>query len=164
MVELIKPSWREIASYSKQLCKRIKKEYKPEILVGISRGGLVPVRLFSDYLDNYNVGIIRVVFYKGINEREKEPKIEQPLTIEIKNKKVLLVDDVADTGQSLKVAIEYIKSLEPKEVKVACLYYKPNSVFKPEYYAETTSAWIDYPWEHEETKKKLKQMKKSEEN
>jgi hypoxanthine phosphoribosyltransferase len=159
MVELIRPSWREIASYSKQLCKRIKKEYRPEVLIGISRGGLVPVRLFSDYLDNHTVGIIRVVFYKGINEREKEPKIEQPLSLDIRDKRVLLVDDVADTGHSLKVAIEYIKSLGPKEVKVACIHYKPNSIFKPEYYAEETDKWIDYPWEHEETKKKLKALR-----
>ncbi len=159
-MELIKPSWREIAKLSKQLCKKIKKEYTPDILIGISRGGLVPVRLFSDYLHNQNVGIIRVIFYKGINETEKEPKIEQPLTLDIRDKKVLIVDDVADTGKSLKVTIEYIKTLGPKEIKVACLHCKPNSVFRPDYFEKETSAWIDYPWEHEETKKKIKSMGK----
>ena len=153
MVEFLHISWEENEIICKKLAKRIK-EYEPEVLVGISRGGLVPVRLFSDYLNNHNVGIMRIEFYTGINKTSKAPKITQPLSINVKGKKVLLVDDVSDTGKSLKAATEYVKGLGAKEVRSVTLHFKPKSILKPDYYDGESDAWIIYPWEKKETKRK----------
>ncbi len=160
-MKFLKPTWTEISEMCETLASKVK-EYKPDILVGISRGGLVPVRLLSDILDNRNVAIMKIEFYTGIGERAKEPKVTQPLTIDITGKRVLIVDDVADTGHSLMVASEYVKSKGASECRIATLHFKPTSAFKPDYYLASTDAWIIYPWEIHEMERELKKKKKTE--
>jgi hypoxanthine phosphoribosyltransferase len=147
-----------------QLCEKLAertKKYEPEILVGISRGGLVPVRLLSDLLGVKEVAIIRIEFYKSMKETHGYPKITQGLQNEVKGKRVLLVDDVSDSGRSLLVAKEYLHLKGAAEVKVATLHYKPHSHFKPNYYLEETSQWIAYPWETHEIERELKELERT---
>ncbi len=153
-VRLIKPGWGRITRMCEALAKKVR-PYKPDVLVGISRGGLVPVRLLSDMLDNRNVAVMRIEFYTGIGKTGKSPKITQPLTVDLKGKRVLIVDDVADTGHSLLVAADYVKKLGAKESRMATLHFKPASEFKPDFFLESTDAWIVYPWEVHEAEREL---------
>lgn len=153
MVEFLEPSWDEIEEMCRELCKKIKKEFEPEIIIAIIRGGMIPGRLFSDYLGNNNVATVKTEHYIGIGKTMKKPVITQPLTVDIKGKKVLLVDDVSDSGKSLKEVVKYLKEKNPEEIKVATLHYKPGSVYKPNYFIGTTDKWIIYPWEKEEMRK-----------
>lgn len=153
MVKVIRPSWKEIERLCKKLSKKIKKEFSPDVIIGITRGGLVPLRLFSDYLDNHNITTIRIEYYTGIGKTRKKPKITQSLNVNIKGKKVLLVDDVSDKGQSLKEGVKYLRKFKPSRLKVVTLHYKPGSVYKPDYFEGKTSAWIVYPWEKKEFEK-----------
>ncbi len=154
-MEFVKPGWTKIARMCRALAEKAR-PYKADWLVGISRGGLVPVRLLSDRLDISNVSIVRIEFYKTIGETRDFPRVTQPLQVDVKGKRVLLVDDVADTGRSLAVAKEHVKRAGAKEVKIAALHYKPKSMVRPDFYISTTEAWIIYPWEVEETKRELK--------
>jgi hypothetical protein len=147
-------SWGKIDDLCQKLSEKISKNYSPDIIIGIIRGGLVPARLISDLMHNKNIATMRVESYFGIGKR-KEPKITQKLTVEIKNKSILLVDDVSDSGYSMKEAVKYLKKLHPSTIKTATLHYKPQSIFKPDYYIEETDKWIIYPWEINETKKRL---------
>ncbi|MFQ6053044.1 MAG: phosphoribosyltransferase, partial [Candidatus Bathyarchaeia archaeon] len=65
--------------------------------------------------------------------------------------RALVVDDVSDTGESLKVARRHVLSRGASEVRVATLHVKPWSRFRPDFYAEEVDAWIVYPWEPRET-------------
>lgn len=125
--------------------------YFPDILVAIARGGWVVARLLSDFLGVEEVASVRVEFYEGINKRKGEARITQPVSASVEEKKVLLVDDVADTGESLRVARSHLYAEGAVEVKVATLHKKPWSKVTPDYYAEETDAWIIYPWELRET-------------
>ncbi len=138
----------------KKLSERIK-GYTPHVLIGISRGGLVPVRLLSDMLGNRNVGIIRVELYKEMGIAKDSPKITQAITADVKGKRVLLVDDVADSGKSLAAAKKYIKSLGADEIKIATFHCKPKSMVKPDYFIKMVSGWIVYPWEINEVKTEM---------
>ncbi len=60
---------------------------------------------------------------------------------------VLLFDDVADTGQSFKFTQKHLLKSQVRSITTASLFYKPHSVFKPDYYGFTTSAWIIFPYE-----------------
>ncbi|MEM4367090.1 MAG: phosphoribosyltransferase [Candidatus Anstonellales archaeon] len=146
-------TWSSVEKSCAKLGDMIKKDFEPDVLVGISRGGLVPVRLLSDKLGNSNIGIMRVVFYKGAGKTIGFPKIVQPLNIDVKGKKVLVVDDIVDTGMSMQVAIDHIKRRGAKEIRVAVIDYKQSSSIKPHYYANKASKWIVYPWMKEETKR-----------
>jgi len=153
-MDLLRISWDVAVEYCEQLARKI--DFKPDVIVGISRGGLVPARILSDMLDNKNLAILGIIFYKKVGERTESPQITQDLTKDIKGKKVLVVDDVSDTGKSLIVAKDYITNKGASEIKVATLHYKPHSKLKPDYYIRTTDAWIVYPWERHEVERELK--------
>ncbi len=130
------------------LALQIKRDdYKPEVIVGVSRGGWPPARVMSDLLQNPNLANLRVEFYKDIGVRNKKPRITQPVTMEVVERRVLVVDDVSDTGYSLRVVANHLRRKPVKELRVCTIYMKPKSVFRPDYYARTTKKWIIFPWE-----------------
>jgi uncharacterized protein len=130
------------------LAQRIRRDrYKPEIIVGVSRGGWPPARVMSDLLQNPNLANMRVEFYKDIGVRNKKPRITQPVTMEVTGKRVLVVDDVSDTGHSLRVVVDHLRRKPVKELRVSTIYMKPQSIFRPEYFSRTTRKWIIFPWE-----------------
>lgn len=142
------PGWDHIYEMLVLLAKRIKTaEFNPEVIVGVSRGGWPPARIMSDLLENSHVANMKVEFYKDIGVRSRRPRITQPVTAEVKGKTVLVVDDVADTGHSLKVVAEHLQRRGAKDLRVCTIYMKPQSIFRPDFYAKTTRKWIIFPWE-----------------
>ncbi|RLG19701.1 phosphoribosyltransferase [Candidatus Micrarchaeota archaeon] len=155
-MKLLKLTWPEVQNMCEQLAVLIKNSgFEPDVIVGIARGGWVPARILSDFLDHEQIASMRVEFYTKPGETKKKPKITQKVSTAIKGKRVLLVDDVSDSGNSLKLARESLKGA--KEVRTATLHFKPGSIFKPDYYIGETSDWIVYPWEAKETERKLKE-------
>jgi hypothetical protein len=73
--------------------------------------------------------------------------VTQPISEEISHKRVLVVDDVADTGESLLVALEHVRERGAGEIRTVTLYHKPHSKFRPDFFSQTTSHWIIFPWE-----------------
>jgi hypoxanthine phosphoribosyltransferase len=130
-------------------------EFKPDIIVGVSRGGWPPARVLSDLLGNSNVADVRVEFYVGVAETKGEPTLTQPVSVPVAGKKVLVVDEVADTGKSLKLVKEHIMAEDAAEVRIATVYHKPWSIIKPDYYEKETCCWIVFPWERKETVRKI---------
>ena len=144
-------TYDDIWSLTNKLAKKIRKEkLEPDILLGITRGGLVVTRILSDIMNNFNVVIIGVGFYKGLNETEKEPILTQELTMDLSGQEVLLIDDVSDTGRSFEFVVKYLQKMKLQTLKTAALHFKPHSIFKPDYFITETSKWIVYPWEYME--------------
>ncbi len=142
------PSWDQVYDMVIQLAKEVKaSSFKPEVIVGVSRGGWPPARIMSDLLENDNLANMKVVFYKDIGVRNRKPVITQPVTSAVKGKKVLVVDDVSDSGHSLRVVSSHLREKGARGVKFCTLYLKPQSVFVPDYYARQTRKWIIFPWE-----------------
>ena len=146
-------TWDDTISMSMRLGKKILESgFNPDYLIGIARGGLVPLRILSDLFKNTNVLIVTVKLYKDIGERGEKVTFVQKVDINLEGKKILLVDDVADTGLTIKAVAEYIKeNKKAGELKIATLHYKPWSVIKPDYYIEEVTEWIVYPWEYIES-------------
>jgi len=158
------PTWDQIYDMLLNMAEKIRKSrFKPDIIVGISRGGWPPARVLSDLLDNPNLANVRAEFYLGVAETKGEPTLTQPVSIPVANKKVLMVDEVADTGKSLKLTKGHILEKGAAQVKIATVYYKPWSIIKPDYYEKETTRWIVFPWEIKETIRKiLKKCKEKE--
>jgi hypothetical protein len=123
------------------------REYKPDVIVGISRGGLIPAVRLSHILGDVEFKVIDVKFYKDIGERGEKPVITIPLHGDLEGKKVVIVDDVSDTGKTLQVVIEEVKNRGAKDIKVACLAMKPWTSVVPDFYVFRTDKWIVFPWE-----------------
>jgi len=156
-LKFIAPSWDEILSKSIRLAEKIRKGEKNQFdcIVGISRGGLALTRIMSDLLDVQDVMITKCEYYTDIGEKSKKPVITQKIQGSIVGKKVLVVDDVADSGESLIVIREYLLSKRPAEAKIATIFIKPWCKLIPDYYTAKTDAWIIFPWEYYEAIKSL---------
>jgi hypothetical protein len=151
-MEYLRLSWDDIQNQCKILAKKIReKKISFDIIVGIARGGWVPARIMSDILDNDEIYTMRVKFYKSVGETAEKPLILHPTQFDVTGKKVLLVDDIADTGGSLIVAIEHLKERGAGKIFVTTLVKKPSSKFVPDLYVEETRAWVIFPWEVHET-------------
>ncbi len=137
--------------YARRLADSVRDSgFEPDTIVAILRGGVVIARLLSDFLNVRDIRSIRVVHYEALEKKEGAEVVE-PLPTRLDGKKVLLVDDVADTGDSLIVAKRHLEEKGASEVRVATMHYKPWSKFKPDYYSEETDAWVIYFWEYAET-------------
>ncbi|MBO3769109.1 MAG: phosphoribosyltransferase [Thermoproteota archaeon] len=149
-------SWENFYQLTLELVDKVLKSgYNPDVIVGISRGGLVPLRIFSDEFEDVEIGVIRVVFYEDVKKTGSEPKIIQDVNVNVAGRRVLIVDDVADTGRSLETVRNHIQSKGALSVKIATVYYKPWSILKPDYYVKKTEKWIIFPHEIGETIRKL---------
>jgi hypoxanthine phosphoribosyltransferase len=156
-MDILRISWEATVEYVEQLAGKV--DFAPDMIVGLSRGGLVPARIMSDVLGVDDVGIVGMRFYKGMSRAGEFPVITQELTSDLSGKRILLVDDVADSGRSLMVAKDYLRRKGAAAIKVATIHYKPNSQFKPDYFVMTTSSWIAYPWEIHEIDRELQKLK-----
>ncbi|MBD3397942.1 phosphoribosyltransferase [Candidatus Micrarchaeota archaeon] len=150
-MEYLPFSWENTEKSIRSISEKISASgFRPDILIGISRGGLVPSRLLSDYLNVPLLYTIRISFYTSIGERKEKPEVTQPLHVEIKGKNVLVVDDVSDSGKSLSLAKQYLAPMAPASIKTAAIHFKPGSIFKPDFFDSTTESWVVYPWEKDE--------------
>lgn len=146
------PTWEQIYESLLNLAERVRKaNFKPDVIVGVSRGGWPPARIMSDLLENPELANVKAEFYLGVAKTKGEPVITQPVSTSVKGKKVLVVDEVADTGKSLRLVQFHLRELGATEVKILTIYYKPWSVVVPDWYGKETSRWIIFPWERKET-------------
>lgn len=150
------PTWKKIYDMLLSQAKKIRQSgFKPDVIVGITRGGWIPARVLSDLLETPDLATVRVEFYLGVAETKNEPVLTQGVSAVVTGKKALIVDDVADTGKSLKLAREHVLQQGATEVRIATVYRKPWSVIKPDYYETETSCWVVFPWETKETIRKI---------
>ncbi len=142
-------SWNRVVRDTKKLSESIKNSgYEPDIVVAIGRGGYVPARILCDYLLIRDLASIKVEHW-GIAATETEKAvIKFPLCADIKDKRVLLADDITDTGDTLRVSLEYLKTFEPEDIKTAVLIHKTCSAIIPDYFVSkiTKWRWVIFPW------------------
>jgi hypoxanthine phosphoribosyltransferase len=157
-IEFEAPTWSQIYRMLLQIADKIRMDnFKPDVIVGVSRGGWPPARVLSDLLENPNVANVKAEFYVGVAETKGEPTLTQPVSVNVSGKKVLVVDEIADTGKSLQLIREHLKARGASEVRIATIYLKPWSIVKPDYYAKETNRWVVFPWEVKETVRKIVQ-------
>lgn len=150
------PSWIQIHHMLQHQARIILQSgFQPDIVLGVCRGGWIPARILSDLLGNPNLANIKAECYKFIGEATDQPVITQCLSAEVRSKTVLIVDEVADSGRTLKLVADHVKERGAREVKTATLYYKPGSILKPDYFEKKTSFWIVFPWDTREAVKTI---------
>lgn len=139
-------TWSDIESLVEKLSEKISKKFSPDVIVGILRGGMIIANLLSDFLNVPEVYAIGCKSYLGVEEKGSVT-IYQHLPVRLDGKLVLLVDDVADSGDTMRYVTQYLEELNPKKVMTATLHIKPHTTFFPDFYVDVINAWIVYPWE-----------------
>lgn len=165
----IKVSYRRIHELVGEVChKVIEDNFKPYCLIGISSGGLMPVRIAKTFLQK-GFGIknlpVYVIGYSNYDEKNKqlpEPimiqRLDEDLEKKVMSARVLVVDEVDHSRRTLEKATDYLLGLGVKDLRVLVLHSKecdkrgklPNNV-KFYYAEETPDIWIDYEYEFTET-------------
>jgi len=143
-------SWEEYQALAQKLAiKLLSDGIHVDEIIAISRGGLTAGHLLTDLL-RVPISTFTIQSYTNLTTHG-QAKITKPLATPIHDKHILLVDDVSDTGKTLVRALEYLEAQQPKKVTTLTLFYKPHSIYKPDYFAKTTSDWIIFPYEVTET-------------
>jgi hypoxanthine phosphoribosyltransferase len=131
-------TWDIFGVASRELAIKVAESgYEPDIILAIARGGLLSAGAYT----------MNVEFYTGVNERLAVPMILPPVPslVDLKDSKVLIVDDVADTGHTLKHVLEFCKG-QLADTRLAVLYEKSQSIVKCDYVWKYTDEWINFPW------------------
>lgn len=147
----IAPSWDDLDRLTVQVAGQIATTTSSfDLVVALAKGAWPMSRSLVDYTQIGELASLGVKFYSGINERLPEPAIYQTLPTSVAGKRVLLFDDVADTGESLLFVKDYLLAQGASLVSTASLFFKPWSKCEPDFYGATTEAWIIFPFEKRE--------------
>jgi len=125
---------------------RLSAEYQADTLIAIARGGLTLGHAYASATDNRQLMTINSILYEG----DQKGKVCEIFNVpELgKAKKVLILDDIIDSGQTVKEVLNYLKHHFPDvEFKVASIYYKKTAVIQPDYALYETDEWIEFFWE-----------------
>lgn len=140
--------WLEFGDASRQLATAVVESgYEPDVVIAIARGGLLLAGAMSYALGTKSCGSLNVEFYTDVDERLPEPVVLPPLLDDaaLQHKRVLLVDDVSDSGRTLQLVMKLIEK-SGAEVRTVCLYSKPHTVLEPDFLWRKTDRWINFPW------------------
>ena len=146
-----KLSYEDFGIAVRELAQTIKNSgYEPDIVLSIARGGLLIGGALGYALGVKNTFTMSIEFYTGVNERLALPVVLPPVPnkVDLTGLKVLVADDVADTGATLKLVRDFCAGYVA-EVRSAVLYEKPHSVENPDYAWRHTDRWIEFPWSNE---------------
>lgn len=145
-------TWSRFGELSRGLAQQVADDgFRPDAILGIARGGLLVAGALAYDLDVKPVFLINVEFYTGVDERLQAPVILPPqLQVrDLTNLKILIADDVADTGATLEVVRDLCADAVA-EVRTAVLYEKPISTVTCDYVGMRTDRWIVFPWSADE--------------
>lgn len=150
-------TWELFGTAERELSAQIVRSgWRPDIIIAIARGGLIPAGAIGYAIGIKAMGAMNVEFYTGVDQTLEEPVILPPLmdASALPGKKVLVVDDVADSGKTLRTVMEMLTSqgldvggqVVRVDARSAVIYRKPRSVFEPDYCWRVTDKWINFPW------------------
>ena len=141
-------TWDDLGAGARELAETVHRDaYQPDIVLAIARGGLLVAGALSYALGVKNTFTMNVEFYTGIDERLEMPMILPPVPdlVDFSETRVLIADDVADTGATLALVKDFLED-KVAETRCAVLYEKARSTVKCEYVWRRTDLWIDFPW------------------
>jgi uncharacterized protein len=146
-------SWADIERWADHLAGRIRSAGSvPETIVGLTRGGWVPARLLSDRLGVRRLVSLRAQHWGVTATRDGTAALTEGLSGPVAGESVLVVDDITDTGESLRLAVDHVTRAKPRRVESAALLHIAGATIVPTYFAEEIRrnewAWIVFPWNY----------------
>jgi hypoxanthine phosphoribosyltransferase len=139
--------------YMDGLCRKVAEQimeddFEPDVIVALAKGGWFAGRILCDILGLNELTSLKIEHYEGISEKGAVTIRYSIPNEAVFEKKVLVVDDIANTGMSVRKAKEHIESLDAEEVRTATLLLLHTSKFIPDYFGEYIEewAWVIFPW------------------
>ncbi len=143
-------SWSEIEDWCITIRDRVLGSYDPDFIIGLSRGGLVPARILSDMLWIKDLYAVKTEHWGITAKADGEAVLREDGVINVTDRKVLIVDDITDTGSSMMLAKDYVSRHKPAGLKTSTMLHITHSKYKPDFFAEevqdTKWTWFIFPW------------------
>jgi hypoxanthine phosphoribosyltransferase len=144
-------TYDEISKWTLDVSRQIRdSECQPTVIIGLTRGGWVPARLLCDHLHVKKLYAIKTEHWGITANQDGKALLTQELNANIEDENVLIVDDITDTGESLKLARNHVDALLPREVRTAALLHITHSRMEPDFYSvkvpEDQWTWFIFPW------------------
>lgn len=143
--------WGEVGTATRELAQQIADDgFVPDVVIAIARGGLLVGGALAYALGVKSCGSLNVELYTGVDETLPEPLLLPPHLdgSSLAGTKVLIADDVSQSGLTLQLAVDILVKMGA-EVRSACFYTKPQTVFAPDWTWRNTDKWIVFPWSAE---------------
>src|SRR5947207_13043656 len=141
-------SWDDLGAAARELAETVAADgYRPDMVLGIARGGLLVAGAVGYALGVKNTFTMNVEFYTGVDERLDLPMILPPVPdlVDFAETRILIADDVADTGATLALVKDFCRG-KVAELRCAVLYDKPWSTVSSGSVWPRTERWITFPW------------------
>jgi hypothetical protein len=141
-------SWQGFGDASRELATLIAADgFEPDLILSIARGGLFLAASLGYALGVKNLHVMNVEFYDGVGTTLDMPVMLPPVpsAVDFSEKKVLVADDVADSGRTIELVYTFISG-QVCDARSAVIYEKPQSLIKCDYVWKRTDRWINFPW------------------
>jgi uncharacterized protein len=146
-------SWSDIDRWADAIALQVRAAGAlPETIVGLTRGGWVPARLLCDRLGVHRLVSLRAQHWGVTATRDGAAALTEGLSGPIRGEAVLVVDDITDTGESLRLAVDHVREAGPRRAESATLLHIAGASYTPTYFGEEISraawAWVVFPWNY----------------
>jgi hypoxanthine phosphoribosyltransferase len=141
-------TWETFGGAAQELAQVIAADgFRPDLILAIARGGMFVAGALGYALSVKNLHLMNVEFYNGVGSTLDLPVMLPPVpsAVDFSQKKLLIADDVADTGKTIELVRDFVAG-HVAEVRSAVIYEKPASLVKCEYVWKRTDRWINFPW------------------
>lgn len=143
--EFLDLSWEMFGELCRALALRVTREYDPDLVVGIARAGVIPGAVVASILrkDFYALTISRREGGERVRER---PTVLSAAPVQCQGKKVLLVDEITSSGDTLRLGLAAVRDTGPREIRTATSFVRTRG-YRPDFTAMETDATIIFPWD-----------------
>lgn len=140
-------TWEVFGELSRALALNVARSYDPEIVIGIAKAGVIPGAVIASVLrrDFFSLKITR---YSGMERVTEQPKLLTSAPKQARGKRVLIVDEICTTGETLRMAIAAVRAVQAADIRTATSFVKSGR-YKPDYYAVETDATVIFPWDRQ---------------
>ena len=143
---VIDVEWPFFGELARGLALKISREYDPEVVIGIATAGVIPGAVVAAILNREFHSMVVSRRFRSETIRES-PAIMSAAPPEIRGKRVLIVDETCDSGDTMRMAVAAVKSVGPKEVRTAVAFRTGS--YKPDFHGLATQSTIILPWDRE---------------
>ena len=148
-----KATWEAVETWADRVAQHVRDAGAvPDTIVGLSRGGWVPGRLLCDRMGVHRLLSLRAQHWGVTATPSGQAELTDGLSGKVADEKVLIVDDITDTGESLTLAVEHVRARRPRRLESAALLHINHSKFVPDYFGEeidrTAWVWVVFPWNY----------------
>lgn len=145
--EYLELDWEMFGELCRALALKVARDYDPELVIGIARAGVIPAAVVASILE-VDFHSLKIGRREDDDHVRHRPEIFSAVPPEVEGKRVLIVDEITTSGDTLRLALAAVRSAHPAEVRTATSFARTTG-YQPDYSALTMDAEVIFPWDRQ---------------